>query len=164
MKKIVVFVVLAAILATGTVFADHPEGWGVGVVGGGGWDGVGGGGNAALSLKVPGIPVFWSIELGFPADGINLGVAGDFYLIDDNLIDSLLGWYFGIGAFVGFGLYEGGYFNVGARLPVGLSLQFPVSSLTLEFFLSFVPRLGFESDDSPLYFRIGGEAGLRVWF
>jgi len=33
-KKLAVVFILAAVLATGALFADHPKGWGVGVQGG----------------------------------------------------------------------------------------------------------------------------------
>ena len=66
MKKILFVFVLAAIVATGTVFADHPGGFGIGVQGGTGgiWrsGGYGGHHHGALSLKIPGIPIFWAIS------------------------------------------------------------------------------------------------------
>ena len=175
MKKVVIAIVLSVVLAAGTAFADHPGGWGVGVLGTFGWthsDGGGViGGGAALSLKVPVLPIYWGVDLDFGDGYFGLGVTGDWYLIDANLIDTFFGWYFGVGLFGGVRIWDPGFgLNVGGRLPIGLSLQFPVSSLTLEFFLAVVPRLGlgmiFVNDHSnaDLYFRVGGEFGFRLWF
>jgi hypothetical protein len=69
----------------------------------------------ALSLKIPGVPIFWAIS--FPYVGyrdFNFGISGDFYIIDKNLVSSTvsnedgnynfkLDWYLGVGFF--FNLY-----------------------------------------------------------
>lgn len=193
MKKLVIAVALVAILATGTVFADHPDGWGIGLMGRGGYgwgasDGSGGSslGGGALSLKAPSLPVYWGINLDLSYRYFGAGVTGDFYLIDDNLIEQILGWYLGLGGFVGFSTWGAGSdyswtsVSLGVRLPIGLSLQIPISSIGLEVFLAVVPNLGigfwFWDSKYDQHWKdngrknigvvggIGGELGFRIWF
>jgi hypothetical protein len=191
MKKLVLGIALAAILATGAAFADHPAGWGIGIQGGvdGGWAGSGAGGGGALSLKVPGVPIFWAVNMGFGSDHFSVGVSGDYYFIDSPLVPAAkLHWFLGGGGWFHFYSYshtayglDSNYFSfaLGARLPIGLSWQpFPV----LELFADFAPSLGiaFDSDgkskDSTgteytwhegkahLAGGWGIDLGIRLWF
>ena len=182
MKKVIIVVALAAILATGTVFADHPDGWGVGLLGSFGstlgdnlWNEAGTGGGLVFSLKAPQLPIYWGINLDFNSWYFGLGVSGDYYLIDQNIVDEVLGWYLGVGVWVGFSfwdMHEGNGFGLttGGRVPVGLSVQIPIEAITLEFFAAFVPKLGlgmFTSDyydETKLFFNLGAEVGFRIWF
>jgi len=165
MKKFVLVFVLAAVIATGAAFADHPSGFGIGVQGGGG--GGWGGGFApgfALTLKLPSVPIFWAIDLDLYQDYIGLKVAGDYYLIDNVLVSQVgLHWYLGVGGYVGLGIgddYLG--LGVGARLPIGLSWQ-PVS--LLEIYLQVVPSIGVNIlPEIGLGGGWGGNLGLRLWF
>jgi len=177
MKKLLLIVSLVLFLAVGA-FADHPSGWGLGIMGRGGWGngdyGTGGGG--ALSLKVPSVPIYWGINADFGRHYFGAGVTGDYYFIDDNLVDKVIGWYLGLGAFAGlysWSAYDNNdsytAFTVGGRLPIGLSFQFPVVLDGLELFVAAVPNLGaaikFGGDSGGgLFFNIGGELGLRLWF
>ena len=188
MKKIVLVLLLGVIIATG-VFADHPSGWGIGVVGGGGWGynryGVGG---LMLSIKAPNVPIFWGISVDFGTDYFGMGFTGDYYLIDSNITDfggPNLGWYLGVGGFFGFGNYDGSYaswtsMSFGGRLPIGLSLQFPFPTITIELLVALVPNLGLgfwfwdpkyddywrskDREHMGLISGIGGEFGIRFWF
>ena len=183
MKKIIIVLVLAAVLTTGTAFADHPDGWGVGVLAGFGitvgdshWN-LAGGYDLALSLKAPVLPIYWGISAALSDSYFGLGVTGDVYLIDMNIIDTVLGWYLGVGGFVGLSFWDyawmgdGFGLSFGARVPVGLSVQIPVSSVGFEFFASFVPRLGLGmifwdhwDNNVDFMFNVGGEVGIRFWF
>ena len=170
MKKFFLLLFLGTILTSG-VFADHPTGWGLGIMGRGGWlnenkhfgDASGG---LAVSLKIPKIPIFWSIDLDFYHKGFGVGLSGDFYFVNVNLIETTLGWYLGIGAFANLAFFSGGAVAVGGRLPVGLSLQVPLSTIVFEMFLAVVPRLGagMSGSSGDLYYNIGGELGVRFWF
>jgi len=165
MKKLVIVIALAAILATGTAFADHPSGFGIGVQGGygGGW----GGGWAtspgvALTLKFPGLPVFWAVDLDIWQSYLGLRVAGDYYFIDKELV-STLHWYLGVGGYVGLG-FGTDYFGLGlgARLPIGLSWQ-PIK--LLEIYLQLVPSIGVEFlPNIGLGGGWGANLGVRLWF
>lgn len=173
MKKLIAVVLLGLLLCTAGAFADHPNGWGVGILGqyGGSWLGGGGLGGAALSLKVPSVPVFWGINLSFPSHAFGIGVTGDYYLIDQYLVQAAgLGWFFGIGGYVGFTSYANwNSFGFGARLPIGLSWR-PVD--VFEIFFDFAPSLGLLFYDSSysgsdnVDFGGGwqGDIGLRFWF
>ena len=166
MKKAVLCLALFAILAAGTVFADHPGGWGVGIQGGynGYWSG-GYFGSGALSLKIPKLPIFWAIRLDIEEGYFGLGVSGDYYLIDSKLVPAIgLNWYLGLGG--GLGLSFGNNwlgFGVAARLPIGLSWQ-PIP--LLEIFLQAVPSLGVSilPEFHFPYGGWGGDLGIRLWF
>ena len=155
-KKVIIVIALAAILATGTAFADHPGGFGIGVQGG-----YGGGVGGALTLKLPSLPIFWAIDFT-PWDGYTwLGLAGDFYFIDSQLV-STLHWYFGLGGYVNLGLGDPLGLAIGARLPIGLSWQ-PIP--LLEIYLQVVPSIGLsilpKIDLYPNFW--GANLGIRIW-
>jgi len=167
MKKLVLVLVLFAILATGTVFADHPKGFGIGVQGGtsANWDGwsyfnYG----AALSLKLPSLPVFWAVRIDSWPSYLYLTVSGDKYLIDSAIAKDIgLHWYLGVGVGVGLGLGSPLAINAAARLPIGLSWQ-PIP--LLELFLQVVPSLGVAVLPD-FHFPSGGwggDFGIRLWF
>jgi hypothetical protein len=190
MKKLI-FVLLIGLLVGTAAFADH-SGLGIGIVGGGGWGGVGTG-NFGLSLKIPRMPVFWGIYFPFYADAHNfgMGITGDFYIFDRNLVTHdftnedgtykfKLDWYLGLGGFFSFhtwrdtwnngrGRKSGGGVDFGLRVPIGLSWHI---IKPLELFLGIHPGLGFYITDKDyygydnrqaVYFNIGGEIGLRLW-
>jgi len=174
MKKFLVVFVLAVILATGTAFADHPSGLGVGVQGGGGggWEGGGFGiyNGASLSLKIPSMPVFWAVDLAINDLGMLLGVSGDVYFIDAVLVSDIgLHWYLGVGVGVGIGVYDDLYLNAVGRLPIGLSWQLPLNAgpiNALEIYLQAVPSLGITILPG-VNFPAGGwpiNLGIRLWF
>ena len=164
MKKLVIVFVLFTILAGGTVFADHPDGLGIGIQGGTSSSFFGGGyyNGGALSLKLPGIPLFWAARVDIWNDYFSLGVSGDSYLIDSSLAKTI-GWYLGFGIGVGIGLGDPLGLSVSARLPIGLSFQ-PIPFL--EIFLQAVPHIGVSvlPDFHFPYGGWGGDLGLRLWF
>jgi hypothetical protein len=185
MKKLILVVLLGFMVCATGVFADHPKGWGVGLLGqyGGGWTGGDGLGGLALSLKVPSVPVFWGINLRFPNNGFSAGVTGDYYIIDQYLIQEAgLGWFFGLGGYLDFATYNYKFvgrdysqtaFEFGVRVPIGLSWQ-PVD--VFEIFIDFAPSLGIVFFDGDYYdyrqnedkISLGGgwqgDVGLRFWF
>jgi hypothetical protein len=161
MKKLVIVLALTAIIVTGTAFADHPKGLGIGVL----WSGEffgGGGHGAALSLKVPSVPLYWGIQLRGWSDVLYIGVTGDSYVIDQTLVKDIgLGWFFGIGGYGGLLLASNPNIALGLRLPIGLSWM-PVK--VFELFFGLTPTLGINLN--PFYFPTWGaplEVGLRLW-
>jgi hypothetical protein len=148
-------------LAGTFAYADHPEGFGIGVqAGASGAAGIGNYGGA-LSLKIPSIPIFWAIGAELFPGYMSVAVSGDKYLID-NEIASMLGWYFGLGVGAHIGL--GNTLGVAAafRVPIGLSFQ-PLDML--ELYLQAVPQIGLA-----ILPGIGlwgnfwcGNLGIRVW-
>jgi hypothetical protein len=166
MKKILLVFVLFLIL-TGIVFADHPDDkLGLGVIGGwhGSWIAFNGGwGYTSFSLKIPDVPVFWALNLGFNANYFWLGVSGDVYLYERPIVSEInLHWMVGVGAWVNLGLGNAANFELGARVPVGISwhiLDF------LELFTDIAPSLGLRVVPD-FYFPSGGwplEIGIRFW-
>ena len=184
MKKFLMVLALVAILATGTAFADHPDGWGVGVVGGWGYnlDGAYG-----LSLKIPSIPIYWAINLGLGSHYFGVGITGDYYVIDDALPVPTLNWFLGVGGFFNFRSWSYKYdygdwsytsMNFGVRVPIGLSWQ-PID--LIEVFLDVAPSLGLgiwggytekysggtekkHDGEFRFFFGLPVEIGLRLWF
>ena len=164
MKKFLIVFVLFIIL-TGTAFADHPDNkLGLGVTGGwyGGWL-DGGWGHSAFSLKIPNVPIFWAINLGFNSKYFNLGVSGDIYLYERELVAAInLHWMVGLGAWVNLGFGDAKGFELGGRLPIGVSWHI---FNFLELFADVAPSLGFKIVPD-FYFPAGGwslEIGVRFW-
>jgi hypothetical protein len=158
MKKLLAVCIIGLCLGTTAVFASHPGGLGIGLQGGYG-GGVGGG----LSLKFPSLPIFWTID----ASGDWLGVAGDYYFIDQSLSKTLnFGWYLGAGGFVSLGFWGNHTANfelgAGARGVIGLTIR-PVN--ILEIYLQATPSLGIFVGDKigiwPSWY--GGGLGIRLW-
>ena len=98
MKKLVIVLVLATVLAAGTAFADHPEGWGIGVystfdhhlfAGDLHTFGLG------LTVKFSGFPVFFYFD--FSNSFNHIVAAGDYYFIDNDIGGGPWHWYFGLG-------------------------------------------------------------------
>jgi len=166
MKKIVMLLVLVAIIATGTVFAQHPDGTGIGLsftYGGFGGLGVGKGTEDfdnlflkaisasistgyGVSLKFAGLPVFWTVKARLGTGVFGIGLGGDYYFIDSLIAPDIgLGWYLGAGAFVDWisfnipGWWKFDYLDFGVRVPVGLSWQIVPA---FEVFLEGAPSFG----------------------
>ena len=182
MKKLIVVLALATILATGTAFADHPDGWGIGLITGfhGGWVGeTAAGVPIGLSLKIPNIPVFWGLSFGFGSEFFDTRIMGDYYIFDSPLGEDLnLHWFLGVGGFFDIFRFSRSYFFLGkysytsvafgARLPVGLSWQ---PKNFLELFLGITPGLGINIRGSGRVEKSGAtfavfwpiELGVRLW-
>jgi len=175
MKKLVLVLALSVILAVGA-FAEHPGGWGIGIMGQRHfkWAGFAGNWGGSLSLKVPQKPVFWGLSLHTEPETnyFGLSATGDYYLIDKKLKPDInFGYYFGIGSYAGF-YHFGGDKNLygigaGARVPIGIYF-FPVSFF--EVFVDVAPSLGLEiniGNGSGPNFPAGGlgaDLGVRFWF
>jgi len=177
MKKVVLVLVLFAILATGTVFAEHPsDQWGVGAQfgSGGNWDrnkyGTDLQNGAALSLKIPKVPVFWAARFESYWSSTFMGISGDYYILDKTIVkDVNFGWYLGVGGgfnllVSGSGAKLGDWFWAGVRVPVGLSIR-PID--LLEIYLQAVPNIGFAKTPDEFEAPYGGwgvDLGIRFWF
>ena len=172
MKTLVLVLVFLVILAVGA-FAEHPGGWGIGIVGQSDfeWDGFAGYGGAALSLKVPQLPIFWGISARIKNNYFGINVTGDYYIIDKRLTSGInFGWYLGISGYAGF-YHVGGDSNynglgVGARVPIGIYI-IPVRFF--EVFLDVAPSLGLGVNfggvngfDLPAG-GLGADLGVRFW-
>ena len=192
MKKFILVLVLAAVLATGTAFAQHPDGFGIGVLGRWDIDFIGtddshwGGGGVALSLKIPKVPIFWAFNVGFGADYFAFGFTGDYYIIDKIFAQDIrLGWYLGVGVFFNFIMidyslwgykYERNDISVGGRVPVGI---YWLATDLIELFLEVAPSLGAgirgdtkvsygsisstTEGNTKFYFSLPMAFGIRFW-
>jgi len=172
MKKLALVLVFLVILAVGA-FAEHPGGWGIGIVGQShfDWNGFAGSPGAALSLKAPQKPIFWGVSARIKNNYFGVSVTGDYYLIDKRLTPDInFGWYLGIGGYAGF-YHVGGDSNynglgVGARVPIGIYV-FPVNFF--EVFIDIAPSLGLGinfGDKGGLELPAGGlgaDLGVRFW-
>jgi len=171
MKKILLVLALVAIIGAGTAFADHPDGWGVGIVAGynGNWYNALNHPNVALSLKIPKIPIYWAFNLEIHNSHMGMGLRGDYYLLDKTLVPDIgLHWYIGLGGWVSLGFYHDTYIALGVRLPIGISWQLGLGGSldALELFLEIAPSLGIQVSPD-IYFPAGGWGagfGVRLWF
>lgn len=164
MRKKLLLLCVAGLLAV-NAFADHPSGLGLGIFGGGGGSATAAGsGNLGLSLKLPGLPIFWGVTANFGEKSTALSVSGDYYLLDEDLTRGSfdLDWYLGIGGFGHFYFGDDNFYAaVGARLPIGLSWHIVDK---LELFGDIVPGIGIDFHDGlKLYWVWGAELGLRLW-
>jgi len=169
-KKLVLGVVLAAILTTGTAFASpvHPsDSLGIGVLWGGSVDNGFHPGGVALSLKMPSVPIFWGINARFSNNWTSIGVQGDVYLLGSYFVSDILGWFLGVGLYGNFGFNsDHSAIGFGARLPVGLTFQ-PFH--LLEVFFNLAPHVGawvhsYHGFEMPVGGFFGAEIGVRLWF
>jgi len=169
-KRLVIAVALATVMAAGTAFASpvHPGGLGVGVL----WGGVSpfGGGysgfnnNAALSLKVPAVDIFWGAGVSIYDGYFGLGIQGDRYFLGTPLLPTL-SWFLGLGAYANFSFGESAAVGLGVRLPIGLTWQ-PIP--LIEVFGNAVATFGVGFNtrgEGNFGFRggIGPEIGIRLW-
>ncbi|MDR2477574.1 MAG: hypothetical protein LBD18_07305 [Treponema sp.] len=196
MKKLLLVCVLGLGLVVTGVFADHPSGLGIGVLGRFGYGAGGGFGGGALSLKLPKIPIFWGVNAGIGTNFFSVGITGDNYLIDQTLTtiggSVPFGWYLGLGGYFDFAnwtwkdaYYWNGKWNnysrtnlgLGVRVPIGIDLQIPISTIKLEVFLEAALSLGlgiYLYDDSQYWkdnkgssvgfeWGIPASVGVRLW-
>ncbi len=157
------------LITSGTaVFADHPEdslGLGI-IIGASGGIGGFGGAEVGVSFKIPRVPLFWAGFVSIHNDYVGLGLTGDYYFFDRDLVTEEnfnLDWFLGLGGYVGMGFGDPFGFNLGIRVPVGLSWHI---NGQFELFADLVPSLGFEVFPDVEFpdFGIGGDLGLRYWF
>ncbi len=158
--------VLVLCLVGAAAFADHPKnGFGVGAVVGGGIHDGDMDGDIGLSLRVPTLPIYWGIRMSVANSDVSLAVTGDYYYIDENLVDEKglnLDWFLGLGAYGSLGFYEDTYVALGARLPIGLSWHF---AKAFELWGALAPSLGLQVSPDFVFpdFWIAAEIGLRAW-
>jgi hypothetical protein len=114
------------------------------------------GSGLGLTLKFGNFPVL-GLQWDFAGQG-RIGATIDYWVINQGLGGTALSYYLGVGAFGGLAFGDPGYFDIGARLPLGLQL-YPVNKL--ELFLEIAPDLDFLPTLS-----LGWDlrAGLRVHF
>jgi hypothetical protein len=175
MRKFWFLGILLIILPAGA-FAQHPQGWGVGVVGqyGFAWDGFSGSPGFALSLKLPRFPLYMSAYIFMQDHGSGFSLTADHYIIDETIIPGInFGWFMGIGAYAGFNSSndpsrDWTAVKAGARVPVGIYLN-PVDFF--EVFTNLAPSLGlgYYTGDYHKTFNfpeggIGLDIGVRFWF
>jgi hypothetical protein len=193
MKKLFAVCIIGLTLGT-AAFADHPDGWGVGLVGQGAFSGAFGFG-PAFSLKAPVLPIYWGISLELRNHYFGLGLTGDFYFLEGLFVpisgSDGFGYFIGVGGYLGFGNYSDEWWNgsknvkwswtslgLGVRVPLGLNVVIPISKIKLEVFIDAAPSIGVGFtfyDDSDywdqndhnlvgLQWGVGFELGVRVWF
>jgi len=167
MKKLLFALVLVTVMSTG-LFAQRPDGWGIGVMAqySMDWDGFHGSSSAAFSFKAPQLPIYWALNARFTNNYSRIGISGDYYLLEQSLVDDInFGWYLGLGGYLGLTSNGGTGVFFGARLPVGLYIM-PVQEVPLEIFVELVPTLGIAIFDDTVDFPDGGmqfAIGIRFW-
>ncbi|MCL2557093.1 MAG: hypothetical protein FWE09_01295 [Treponema sp.] len=166
-KKLALALTLATFVSAGAAFASpvHPGGLGIGALWGGTINNNDFHNNVALSLKLPGIPIFWGATVNF-GEAFGIGLQGDYYFLGGPIVPTL-SWFLGFGGYADIRLGDNASIGFGGRLPIGLTWQ-PIS--LLEVFLNAAPRLGARiqtGSGGGFHFPSGGfflfEAGLRIW-
>ena len=178
MKRILLVLVFAVILAAGAFADHHPSGLGLGIIGriNVAWyeDLEDDTGAAALSLKIPWVPIFWGASVEYKEHAFGLCLTGDYYLIDNSFVDNgKFGWYFGFGGYASYNAKEDEYgswasIHLNVRVPIGISFM-PVRFF--EIYVEAAPGMGIgvylgEYSDK-FRFPDGGfgfDMGLRFWF
>lgn len=164
MKKAIITALL--LCSSVFLFAQHQGSTAIGVVAGSNIGFSDFGANIGFSYKNPALPIYWAAYLEFSDDYVSLGLTGDKYIVDKNIVHDEninLGWFLGLGAFSSLGSHSDTfYLSVGARAPIGLAWFINQKA---ELFLAAAPSLGI--DLSPeLYFPnfyVSGELGFRYW-
>lgn len=167
MKKTVLIFILLAVISVGA-FADHPSGFGIGVVSGIEKDFLGIDGidylQVGLSIKFPKIPIYWALNMHRLGshysyeEYYSLSLTGDVDFIDKKLIPNInLNWFLGAGVWGRIPMDDEGT-ALHLRLPVGLSWQ-PIP--LLEVFCDIAPWLSLTSFPTTGWTL---EGGLRFWF
>jgi hypothetical protein len=194
MKKWALLLLFTLIFST-TAFADHAQDslalggiFGAGVS----WNGYISHPDfypAGLSLKIPGVPLFWGVYvkpfdnlwLGIPGYGLGLGITGDWYFAEPGLVSKTatnqkgsynlkIDWYVGAGFYANMYMRDN-YFrgDGGFRMPFGVSWHAMGNPKQLEVCVGSVGGLGIGSDnhrDKPYVhiFFIPVEVTVRWWF
>jgi hypothetical protein len=170
MKKIKITVYALIFCVQALLSAEHPDGLGLGLAGGGGYTGGVGLGSIAVPFKIPKLPVFW--ELDFRVSSVfHIGLNGDYYILDRTIVSALdLGWYLGAGLHIGLALSGGeAAFSSAVRLPIGLTWRLESTPSiqnvdSLELFLEFIPSVGFlVYNDTGWNYSLDGKLGVRLW-
>lgn len=159
-KVLIVLLVLAMLGAGSSVFARTGVGISAGLPIGPGLPGS----NLMLSLKLDSFPLLLGIGGSFGENQIRLGITADYWIANNNLA-SILNWYIGIGGFFGAGIAEnGGDFDAGLRIPIGLNIF--VLDRVLELFVEIAPAIGVRFGNTVQFPALGaqGALGFRVWF
>lgn len=168
MKKLMmVFLVLLLIAGmAGTAGAAGKDGLALGAVFGTSFGGYGfGGGDVALALHIPSLPIYWALGLNISGSYLGLRVAGDYYLMGGNLVKASgfqLDWFLGVGGSGALTLGSSLGLSLGARLPIGLI--WPIIP-KLDLWLDAAPTLGLTLlpyVNFP-YWHIPVELGIRYW-
>ena len=152
-------------------YAQHPGGWGVGGVVQYNlpWDGFDGHIAAAISLKVPQLPIYWGLNFTFPRNAFSTRATADYYLMDFSNSTGDTGFFAGFGGYFGF-------YSEKSRTSIAFGPRFPIGFYTIRFgifeiFLSLTPSLGVDirfgdfpgkSFTFPNFF-LGADLGVRMW-
>ena len=170
MKKIIPsLIILGLWIGIGNLYAEtqHPIEYGIGVQFNYGT--ITGFFGNDLSIKLPNIPIFWTVGsfLDYRINTVRL--AGDWYYLDKKIVGPL-GWYLGVGLCLNFDFGEN-YFGLWPvlRIPIGLSVW---TAPKMEIFLQAVPNIvvnlipyvskSYNGIYAPIY-GIDANLGIRFW-
>ena len=174
------FALLIGLLLVTSVFADH-TGTGIGAIFGGGYNrGIGGHFYPGFSLKLPSIPIFWGFHSYISGDSFGLGVTGDAYLFEWNMVNKKvtnddgsyynvkIDWYLGMGFIIDMHFWaehdEGSVSgDLGFRVPFGVSWHVVKK---FEAAAGIAPGFGWfgRNKVSDFLFVFPLEVALRFWF
>ena len=150
--------VLAALLLVFSVTGAFS--FGIGLQGGGGYNG-GPSGGGAVTFKLDSTPVIFAVSVGADTNGFSLGLTGDYWLANPTITGPLR-WFYGVGAGVGVGFGDDISLNANAHIPLGIN-AFLLDN-KFEAFFQVAPGLGIGI--VPFYLGFGFDAalGFRYYF
>jgi hypothetical protein len=168
MKKIKITVYALIFCVQALLSAEHPDGLGLGLMGGGGPGLKYNIGNVTFSLKIPNLPIYSGLRVSFYDQIARISVQGDYYFIDKTLDSELvIGWFVGAGASLGLELGNNSAgFAMGIRVPLGLSWQYRrINAIdSLEVFFGLSPHLGLATMPELRFdLAFNFEIGVRMW-
>lgn len=160
-KKILVVAALLMVVCVSGAFS-----WAIGVQGGGG---VGGNGGAAITFKLDSTPLVFAADFAASSNYFVFGITGDYWFIEDTIVDTGIGpfgWFLGGGAGVALRIWDEHLgLRLAARLPIGLNMMIPVSSVEIEPYIQAVPQVGvWLLHGVGLYWNVDFNAGIRFHF
>lgn len=159
-KKIIALLVVVALAATGTIFAET----GLGLQGG--WV-VGGGAGANVTFKVESLPCVFAVDFGFPGGGISVGGTADWWIQNPTISDTW-GWYYGVGAAASVTLGSNFGFGAYGRALVGTNIYLLDNFLELYIQAAWQPGIAIDTASDkpiiPVLFAFPINGGFRVWF
>jgi hypothetical protein len=114
-------------------------------------------------FHLPSVPLYFGLGGYMGAGGFGLDLTADYWVTHGKLA-SIFDYYIGVGGYLAFNA-DPFWFNLGARIPLGLQV-WPLGNDLLEIFFEVAPAWIPVSSSGfyPLNFDVQPALGFRIWF